>query len=189
MSRQCGSGIFAVLVLALAALTLAQQSSLPGGEPLQHIAADAMSAADRAAVESHQGELAETAKIYGYNFEAENWSYEQTVCPPMPENILLHYRQIFPDGTESLFTALIPRGAGRVHVVPVLYHNATPFVPAPRNPNNYVLFDEEVPEEIAKQDAGANGDRNEKRGRAVYSWPGDSTSRTRSGCDFRGRHR
>jgi hypothetical protein len=40
----------------------------------------------------------------------------------------------------------------------VLYHNATPFVPAPRNPSNYALFNELVPEDIARKDASPNGD-------------------------------
>lgn len=162
MSRRCDPRIFATLAVAFLAIApasvSAQQSGASGGEPLHHIAADAISAADRAAVATHQGEIGEAARIYGYRFESEKWIEEQTICSLMRETILLHYREIFPDGTESLFVALVPRGAGRVHIVPVLYHNATPFVPAPKNPSNYALFNELVPEDIARKGATPNGD-------------------------------
>lgn len=135
---------FAAVALALA-MSLPADARQTGAPAYQHLAPDAMSAADRAAVQARQREIADAAQIYGYSFEAENWAYEQTLCAAMPETILLHYVRQFPDGTESLFTALLPRGTGRVRIVPVLYHNMTPFVPAPKNPSNYALFNELVP--------------------------------------------
>lgn len=150
----------ATLAMALAA------SAVPSGKAqgpdqshpivIQHIAANAINAADRAAIESRSTELTLAARIYGYNLEAGNWTYEQTLCAAMPDTILLHYFQDFPDGTESIFTALMPRGTGRVRIVPLLYHNATPFLPAPKNPRNYALFNELVPRSIAGKDAAAS---------------------------------
>ena len=148
---------FAVLALLLAVpapASNAQESDHPRHLPIQHRAPDAMSAADRAALASRQRELVETAKIYGYNLEAGNWSYEQTLCAPMPGTVMLHYFQDLPNGTESLFTALVPRAEGRVRIVPVLYRNATTFLPAPKNPHNYALFNELVPSNIARRAAG-----------------------------------
>lgn len=162
ISKTSGFGILAPLVVVFLATVptsmIAQKPNVPSGQSLQHITADAMSAADRATVEMQQRELGEAARIYGYSFEGEKWVYEQTLCSSMPETILLHYRQMFPDGTESLFTALVPRAAGRVHIVPLLYHNTTPFVPAPRNPSNYTLFNELVPADIARKEVTPNGD-------------------------------
>ena len=148
---------FATLALLLAApapASNAQASYHPRHLPIQHLAPDAMSDADRAALESRQRELVESARIYGYNLEAGNWSYEQTLCAPMPGTIMLHYFQALPNGTESLFTALVPRAKGRIRIVPVLYRNATTFVTAPKNPHNYALFNDLVPSNIARREAG-----------------------------------
>jgi hypothetical protein len=150
------TGVSAVLILALSGSlmqpAMAQEPGSSRRVQLVHLGPDAMSAADKSALQAHQGELVEAARIYGYNLEAENWSYEQTLCAPLPETILLHYRQQFPDGTESLFTALVPRGSGRVRIVPVLYRNATTFLPAPSNPRNYALYNDLVPQAIARRE-------------------------------------
>jgi hypothetical protein len=141
------AALAAVLAIAAAVPVRAQQSAA-----MEHLAPQAMSASDRASVESHRNEIIEGAEIYGYNLVAGDWTYRQTLCAPLPQTILLHYREHFPDGTESLFTALVPRGQGRVRIVPVLHRNATPFVPAPRNPSNYALFNSLVPTDIASKE-------------------------------------
>jgi hypothetical protein len=148
--------ILLVLALAVAPAALAQ---LPANAPapLQHLDPESMSAPDNAALQAHGAEIFESAKIYGYNLEAGNWAYQQTLCAAMPNTILIHYLQQFPDGAESLFTALIPRDAGRVRIVPVLYRNATPFTPAPGNPRNFVLFNLLVPKSIAGESVMPNG--------------------------------
>lgn len=141
------------LLLAVPASS-AQESDHARHLRIQHLSAEAMSAADRAALDSHQRELVETGRIYGYNLEAGNWSYEQALCAPMPQTIMLHYFQDLPSGAESIFTALVPRAKGRVRIVPVLYRNATTFLPAPKNPHNYALFNALVPSDIARRGAG-----------------------------------
>jgi hypothetical protein len=159
MRKRISTWTTAALALLLAApasqSASAQESDHPH-LPIQHLAPEAMSAADRAAVETHQRELVESARIYGYNLEAGNWNYEQTLCAPMPEIVMLHYYQDFPDKTESLFTALVPRQTGRVRVVPVLYHNATPFLPAPKNPHNYAVFNDLVASNFSGTESGNN---------------------------------
>lgn len=133
---------FAVLALALA-LSVSHSANA------QRLESDAISAADSAALHARQAEITAAARIYGYDIEEANWSYQQAVCSPMPETILLRYIHKFPDGTESLFVAAVPRSAGRVRIVPVLYRNATPFVPAPKNPRNFALFNDLLPQVIA----------------------------------------
>lgn len=108
-----------------------------------------MTAGDLRIVLAHRREIMETAEIYGYNLLRGNWRFRQSVCSPMPNTILLHYVEQYGDGTEMLFTALVPRNAGRVRVVPVLYRNVTPFVPAPRNPRNFAIFNRLVPQSVA----------------------------------------
>lgn len=93
-----------------------------------------------AAQQPRQDEVAAAAQIYGYNLAEGNWTYSPASCEAMPSVILFHYRRAYPDGAESNFTALVPRSMGHVRIVPVLYHGATPFVPAPRNPRNFALF-------------------------------------------------
>lgn len=110
-----------------------------------------MSAADGDALQSHRAELIASARIYGYDLTAGNWTYEQARCAPMPQMVLLRYRRDFGDGTESMLTALVPRGPGRVRIVPVLHRNATPFVPAPRNPANYALFNDLVADAVTAE--------------------------------------
>lgn len=141
MNHRFSPWMIAALVLTLVVPACAQLGASQKSA-LQHLAPDSMSASDQAALRAHRRELAEAARIYGYNLAAGNWSYEQTLCAPMPDTVLLHYTQQFPDRTESLFTALVPRRSGHVHIVPVLYRSATPFVPAPENPNNYAIFNE-----------------------------------------------
>src|SRR6185312_9186357 len=101
--------------------------------------------------QQREGGIASAAKIYGYDLGAGNWTLDQIQCVVMPKVSLLHYRETFPDGTESRFTAVVPlAGEGRVHIVPVLYRNATPYLPAPLNPRNYALFNQLVQGTAAK---------------------------------------
>lgn len=93
-----------------------------------------------AAQQPRQDDVAAAAQIYGYNLAEGNWSYSPASCEAMPSVVLFHYQRAYPDGAESNFTALVPRSMGHVRIVPVLYHGATPFVPAPRNPRNFALF-------------------------------------------------
>lgn len=158
-SRHKTAALLLLTLVALASTTLIAQQTAPQHRvQLVHLAPAAMSAQDSNTVQARQAELIQATRIYGYNIEAGNWTYDQTLCAFMPQTILLRYRQIFPDGTESLFTALVPRESGRVRIVPVLYRNATPFVPAPQNPRNAALFNELVPPEIAARALSADGD-------------------------------
>jgi len=103
-----------------------------------------------AVAQTQTGEIASSARIYGYDLAAGNWTLKQVQCRVMPKVSLLHYRRTFSDGTESRLTVVVPLAGGHVRVVPVLYRNATPFLPAPLNPRNYALFNELVRGSAAK---------------------------------------
>ena len=124
---------------------------------LRHLTPDQIDSADRELLRSRQQELRSEAQFYGYDVTTSDWSYDQTVCPALPATLLLHYIEKFPDGSESLFTALIPRGKGRVRIVPVLYRNVSTYIPAVKNPRNFELFNSLVPQEIAKRDSDPEG--------------------------------
>lgn len=111
-----------------------------------------MSAGDQAIPQARSAEITESAKIYGYDLGAGNWTVARAHCAALPEVVLLQYHRTFPDGAQSRFTAVVPRAAGRVRIVPVLYHGATPFIPAATNPRNYDLFNQ-----LVRQSGGTQG--------------------------------
>ncbi len=124
---------------------------------LEHRTPDQMSEGDRDVLQSHKRELVEAAQIYGYDLQSGQWAYEQALCPEFSDTILLHYLAKFPDGTESLFTALIPENQGRIRIVPVLYRNASPYRPPVRNSANFALFNNLVSDDAAKKDSAPGG--------------------------------
>src|SRR5271165_2288417 len=152
--------IFALLLLASNLLAQMYSPSHPEEIKyfsLEHRAPDAMDSADRDLLRARQKELISEAQFYGYDITTGNWTYDQAICPQLPNTVLLHYLSKFPDGSESLFTALIPRNAGRIRIVPVLYRNASPFTPAEKNPRNFAIFNTLVPAEIARKDVDVDG--------------------------------
>jgi hypothetical protein len=124
---------------------------------LEHRAPDAMTTADRDLLRARKNELVSEADFYGYDITTGNWIYDQAICPQLPDTLLLHYLNKIRDGSESLFTVLVPRNGGRIRLVPVLYRNAAPFSPAVKNPRNFAIFNGLVPPEIAKKDSGLEG--------------------------------
>src|SRR5271155_401462 len=78
---------------------------------LEHRGPDAMDSADRELLRARRKELISEAAFYGYDITTGNWIYDQAVCQQLPNTLLLHYLKKFPDGSESLFTALIPQTA------------------------------------------------------------------------------
>ena len=157
----CGGAL--LLHLLAGTMNLMAQSS-DSGQPqqikyfsLQHLAADKMDAGDRELLRRRQKELTAESQFYGYDLTVGTWTYDQTVCPALPNTLLLHYLEKFPDGSESLFTALIPRDSGRARIVPVLYRNASPYLPSVKNPRNFALFNSLVPAAVAKQDSDPQG--------------------------------
>jgi hypothetical protein len=124
---------------------------------LEHRTPAQIDAADRELLRARSHAIANAALIYGYDLSQGNWIWDQSVCPAFPGTVMLHYLNKYPDGTESLFTALVPRGKGRVRVVAALHRNAADYLPAVKDPRHYALFNELVPAAIAKQDASAGG--------------------------------
>jgi hypothetical protein len=125
---------------------------------LGRLSPDQMSADDAALVKAKQAAIATEAALFGYNFASGDWSYDQALCPDIPGYVVLHYTSHTPGGAESLFTVLVPRGEGRVQVVPVRYRNATPFQSAAAAPRTIGVFNRVVPAEIAQNAIQPEGD-------------------------------
>jgi hypothetical protein len=152
----CGS-------LSAASAQEAQAPSAPAADngqviSLGHLSPDQMSAEDAALVRAKQAGIATEAALFGYNFASGQWSYDQALCPDIPGYVVLHYTSHTPGGAESLFTVLVPRGEGRVQVVPVRYRNATPFQSAAAAPRTIGVFNRVVPAEIAQNAIQPKGD-------------------------------
>lgn len=154
----------AFTLLAVAAPVFAQQAAANPGpsEPLryfslQHLAPAQVDPADAAILHARNRDLTQEAEFYGYDLSAGQWSWDQTICPQLPDSILLHYTSPQPSGGESLFTALVPRNGGRIRIVPVYYHSATPFHAAVKNDRNIAIFNAAVPSDVAEKSASPEG--------------------------------
>lgn len=124
---------------------------------LEHRSASEMSPEDSSLVDKRQREIAREAEFFGYELAAHDWTHDQVVCPDMPNDLILHYRSRSRTGAESLFTAVVPRGAGRVMVVPVLFRNAIPFHAATGSERSLTVFNQAVPKEVAQKAAEPDG--------------------------------
>jgi hypothetical protein len=173
--RKCGGVVLAavisvVWVLApvagsLAPQACAQQSrsadtpSSPVSQylELEHRSPSEIPPADLSLIRAKQREIAAEAAFFGYDLNASGWDYDQSVCPLLPDELVLHYRRQFRDGAQSLFTALVPRSPGRVFVVPVLYRNATPFRSATGSQRSIAVFNRVVPADVAAKAAQPEG--------------------------------
>jgi len=149
----------------LPALAFAQES-LPAEAPLpahssylvlQHLAPPLIGPADASLIHAKQSQIAAEAAFFGYDLAAPGWDYELSLCPLIPDQLILHYRKPFPNGAQSLFTAIVPRGPGRVFVVPILYRNATPFGSASASGRSIAVFNRIVPAEAAEKAVQPNG--------------------------------
>lgn len=118
---------------------------------LEHHSTSEISPADAQIIREKQREIAAEAAFFAYDLNSSTWDYDLSVCPALPDQLLLHYSRQYRNGGESLFTALVPRGPGRVFVVPVLYHNATPFRSAAGSERSIAVFNRVVPADIAQQ--------------------------------------
>jgi hypothetical protein len=124
---------------------------------LEHRTPGQVDAADGALLQARSRAIENTAAIYGYDLSQGHWVWDQAICPAFPGTVMVHYLNKYPDGSESLFTALVPRGRGRVRVVPTLHRNAADYLPSVKDPHHYALFNDLVPADIAKQDISPEG--------------------------------
>jgi len=162
----CGAGLCACCLLVAArwsveAIAQDQPSESNSGNDkfvaLEELSGTEMHPEDASLADKKQREIAREAEFFGYELGSGSWAYDQVVCPDMPDDLLLHYRSRSRTGAESLFTAIVPRQAGRVMVVPVLFRNATPFHAAAGSQRSITAFNQAVPKEVAEKAAQEDG--------------------------------
>jgi hypothetical protein len=96
--------------------------------------ADRMTESDRELAADAESSIAEHARFNGMDFTQGKWSYEQVVCPALPNHLFLQYTRNTGVGDATVFSASIPRnGEGRVRIVPILKRGYSLFSPAPIN--------------------------------------------------------
>jgi len=95
---------------------------------------DQMTQGDRNLEAGAESSIGERTRFVGIEFNQGNWSYEQVVCPALPNHVFLRYLRKGGTGDESLFFASIPRDSnGRVRIIPILLRGYSLFSPAPIN--------------------------------------------------------
>ena len=123
----------------------------------QIVPASQMTRADLALIHAKHSQIEEAAAFRGYHLNVSHWIYSEVRCPLIPGYLMLRYRNQLPSGAEWLFTALVPRGRGRVLIVPVLYRSATPYGPAAQAKNTIAVFNRVVPAAMAAQSIQPDG--------------------------------
>jgi len=102
--------------------------------PIEFRTPGQMTQKDRDVEADGEASIRERVSIAGLEFNEGKWSYQQIVCPALPNHVLLKFMRNNGKGDESVFTASIPRmGDGRVRIIPVLRRGYSLFSPAPVN--------------------------------------------------------
>jgi hypothetical protein len=164
ISRACTFAILSFFGFAVA--SFAQETDRAANTPppagsryleLDHTPATGLDPATLSVVNARRRDITSEAAFFGYDLRSGEWDYDSATCPAMPAQLLLHYRRRFGNGSESLFTAIVPKGPGRIWVVPVLYRNAMPFHPATGSPRSVAVFNRVVPADIAAKAVQPDG--------------------------------
>jgi len=93
-----------------------------------------MTESDRSLVADAESSIAEHAASSGFDLQQGQWSYQQVVCPALPNHLFLQYMRNNGAGDVTVFSASIPRaGEGRVRIIPILRRGYSLFSPAPVN--------------------------------------------------------
>jgi hypothetical protein len=96
--------------------------------------ADQLTQQDRLLLADAESSISEHAGFAGLEYQQNNWSYRQIVCPNFPNHLFLQYTRNNGAGDLSVFSASIPRnGEGRVRIVPIVKRGYSLFSPAPIN--------------------------------------------------------
>jgi hypothetical protein len=111
-------------------------SSVAGGNAnsIEFRSVGQMTQKDRDLVTAAESSISERAGHWDLEFNGGNWSYQQVVCPALPNHIFLRFTRNNGTGDVSVFSASIPRGGlARVRIIPILLRGYSLFSPAPIN--------------------------------------------------------
>ena len=119
----------------------------PSGGPLDIArsielrSADRMTEHDRLLEADAESSIAERAGYNDIAFNEGKWSYEQLVCPALPNHLFLRFTRNNGAGDVSVFSASIPRnGEGHIRIIPIQRRSYSLFSPAPVNSLTIAAF-------------------------------------------------
>jgi hypothetical protein len=119
----------------------------PGAGPLeiarsiQLRSPDAMTEQDRLLEANSESSIAEHAGYADIAFNEGKWSYQQLVCPALPNHLFLRFTRNNGAGDVSVFSASIPRnGQGRIRIIAIERRSYSLFSPAPVNALTIAAF-------------------------------------------------
>ena len=102
---------------------------------------DAMAEPDRMLEADAESSIQERAGYANIAFNQGKWSYNQLVCPALPNHLFLRFTRNDGAGDVSLFSASIPRnGQGRLRIIPIERRGYSLFSPAPVNALTIAAF-------------------------------------------------
>ena len=118
---------------------------------------DQMTEKDRLQAANAESSIAESTRYADLEFNQGQWSYQQVVCPALPNHIFLRFLRNNGVGDATVFTASIPRGGeGPVRIIPIQLRGYSLFSPAPINALTISAFNhiraEENPDPDSNQD-------------------------------------
>lgn len=125
---------------------------------LEVLSVSQMAPQDAALLAAHRKDLATAAMFHGYDLSSGTWIASQVACPYAPGYLILHDVQLTPDGSVSLFTALVPRGPGQVRIIPVLHHGAQALHVFGATPGQRSLIDKVISAHLVTEVPDQNGD-------------------------------
>jgi hypothetical protein len=114
---------------------------------------DRMSEKDRLLAANAESSIAEHVRYADLDFNQGGWSYQQVICPALPNHIFLRFLRNNGAGDVSMFSASIPRGdKGRLRIIPIQRRGYSLFSPAPINALTISAFNHIRAEESPDQD-------------------------------------
>lgn len=107
---------------------------------IEFLAPDRMAQRDSNLAAGAEAAIAERAGFAGLEFNQGKWSYQQIICPALPNHLYLRFTRNDGAGDVSLFSASISRGEDRVRIIPIQRRGYSLFSPAPINALTIAAF-------------------------------------------------
>ena len=105
-----------------------------GQPPVSLRSSDQMSRNDQDLLANAESTIREKAGFEGLDFGEAGWSFQQIVCPALPNHLLLRFSRDDGSRQMSMFSAAIPRGSeGKIRIVPIVRRGYSLLSPAPIN--------------------------------------------------------
>jgi hypothetical protein len=99
---------------------------------IQVVPAAEMSQHDRDLEANAESSIEERAGFQSLGFNHGDWTYQQLVCPALPNHLFLRFSRNEGSREMSMFSAAIPRsGEGKIRIIPIVRKGYSLFSPAP----------------------------------------------------------